>query len=134
MLKYVRYVLLLPVPLSTFVWTSNWPCKVQSFITFWASSYLVYWENKTHITAIATFNINNKYTIRSIVCKVSCHLVIQSSGHLVIQSFGHLVIWSIGHSVNLVICHSVIQSLFSTLTLTDKWATLGITGLLRRQI
>ena len=40
-----------------------------------------------------------KYTIRSIVCKASCHLVTWSLGHLVTRSLGHSVAWSLGHSV-----------------------------------
>ena len=71
-----------------------------------------------------------KYTIRSIVCEASCHLVIRSSSHqvnrssshpvicsschLVIRSSGNPVIQSHGHLVNLssshLPCHPVILS------------------------
>ena len=51
--------------------------------------------------------------VRSIVCEAS-----QSLGHSVTRSLGHLVTWS----------------LFSTLSRTKGRTTLGLTGLLRRQI
>ena len=53
-----------------------------------------------------------KYTIWSIVCEASCHLVTMSLGHSVIWSLGHLVTWSLSDSVT--------WSLISTLLLTNK--------------
>ena len=38
-----------------------------------------------------------KYTIRSIVCEASYHLVTRLQGHLVTRSLGHLVTRSLGH-------------------------------------
>ena len=38
-----------------------------------------------------------KYTIRSIVCEASYHLVTRLQGHLVTRSLGHLVTQSLGH-------------------------------------
>ena len=100
-----------------------------------------------------------KYTIRSIVCEASCHLVIQSnvhlvnrsschlvsrlSGHPVIQSSGypiyliilsswHLVICSFGHLVIRSSHYNVILTCPRTDWLTDWHTTLGSTGLLRR--
>ena len=52
----------------------------------------------------------DKYTIRSIVCEVFCHMVIWSSGHLVIWSSGHQVIRSSGHPIIQSSNHPVIQS------------------------
>ena len=43
--------------------------------------------------------MEGKYTIRSIVCEASCHLVTRSHGHVVTWSHGHWVTWSLGHSV-----------------------------------
>ena len=40
-----------------------------------------------------------KYTIRSIVCEASCHLVTRSLGHSVTWSLCHLVTLSLGHLV-----------------------------------
>ena len=56
-----------------------------------------------------------KYTIRSIVCEASCHLVT--------RSLGQSVRWSLGHSVFNV----------ATDWLTNGRTTSGSTGLLRRQ-
>ena len=66
----------------------------------------------------------DKYTIRSIICKASCHPVPRSLGHLVTRSLGHLVTrsldhlvtlslshWSLHHSVTQSLGHSVTQSL-----------------------
>ena len=105
----------------------------------------------------------NKYTIRSIVCEASCHPVTQSFGHLIIQSFGHsftqslghlvtwvtrslgqsvtqslghLLTWSLGHLVTRSLGHYVILSFcFNNANwLTNWYTTLGLTGLLRRQL
>ena len=59
--------------------------------------------------------INWKYTIRSIVCEASrhlvtwslCHMVTQSLGHSVTRSLGHSVAWSLGHSVTFTIFNIV---------------------------
>ena len=42
---------------------------------------------------------NYKYTIRSIICKASCHLVTRSLSHLVTWLLCHSVTWLLGHFV-----------------------------------
>ena len=49
-----------------------------------------------------------KYTIRSIVCEASCHLVT--------RSFGHSIAWSLSHSVTQSLSHLVTRSLGHTAT------------------
>ena len=70
-------------------------------------------------------DISSKYTIRSIVCKASCHSVPWSLGHSVTRSLGHLVTWSLSHMI----------TIFNMATnwWTNWLTTLGLKGLLRRQ-
>ena len=45
-------------------------------------------QSHTQHTALQGDYVEDKCTIRSIVCEASCHPVTQSFGHLIIQSFG----------------------------------------------
>ena len=81
-------------------------------------------------------NFTFKYTIRLIVCQASCHLVTWSLCHSVTRSHGHSVTRSLGHSVTRSLSHSVFNVVTNKQTnkQTDKHVTLGLPGLLRRQI
>ena len=63
------------------------------------------------VVGLHTNIIQYKYTIRSIVCKASCHSVTRSLGHLVTRSLDHLVTWSPSHSVTRSLGHLVTWSL-----------------------
>ena len=62
------------------------------------------------------------------------HSVTRSLSHLVTWSLGHLITWSLDHSVTWSLGHSVTIFNITTNWLTDWRTTLGLPGLLRRQI
>ena len=105
------------------IW-NNLQCNQLLYVTFNDVCYCYVWFCCQLISRFfiwvsgLDFSINKiciklEYTIRSIVCEASCHLVTQSFSlliiwsfsHSVIQSLGHSVTWSLGHFVTLPLCH-----------------------------
>ena len=64
----------------------------------------------------SSFYCRYKYTIRSIVCEASCHLVTRLLGHSVTQLLGRLVTRSLRHSVTRSLGHLITCSLSHSFT------------------